>query len=84
MEKRIGVIAVVIENPALVQEELNQFISACGEIIIGRMGIPYRERDVAVLSLLVDGTTNEINALTGQLGSLQGVSVRAALSKNLK
>lgn len=81
-EKRIGVIGIVIENPPAVQEKLNQYISAAGEMIVGRRGIPYRERNVAVLSLIVDGTTDEINALTGQLGSLRGVSVRAALSKN--
>ncbi|MGQ9778421.1 MAG: TM1266 family iron-only hydrogenase system putative regulator [Bacillota bacterium] len=80
-EKRIGVIGVVVENPGAVQERLNRCISAAKEIVIGRMGIPYRERNVAVLALLVDGTTDEINSLTGQLGALPGVSVRVALSK---
>lgn len=81
-KKRIGVIGIVLENPSAVQERLNQYISDAGQIIIGRLGIPYRERNVAVLALLVDGTNDEINSLTGRLGSLPGVNVRAALAKN--
>ena len=80
--KRIGVIGIVIENPPAVQEVLNQYISDAGQIIIGRIGIPYRERNVALLALLVDGSNNEINSLTGRLGLLPGVNVRAALAKN--
>ncbi len=80
--KRIGVIGIVLENPSAVQERLNQYISDAGQIIIGRLGVPYRERNVAVLALLVDGTNDEINSLTGRLGSLPGVNVRAALAKN--
>jgi putative iron-only hydrogenase system regulator len=80
-ESRIGVIAVVIENPGAVQEQLNHYISAAGHFIIGRMGVPHRENNASVLALLVDGTTDAINSLTGQLGSLPGVSVRSALTK---
>jgi len=80
-DKRVGVIGIVIEDPQDVQEKLNHYISEAGEIIIGRIGIPYRPRNVAVLAVLVDGTNDKINALTGQLGSLPGVKVRAALSK---
>ncbi|HBG17277.1 MAG TPA: CopG family transcriptional regulator [Firmicutes bacterium] len=80
--KRIGVIGIVIENPPAVQEVLNQYISDAGQIIIGRIGVPYRERNVALLALLVDGSNDEINSLTGRLGSLPGVNVRAALAKN--
>lgn len=80
-EKRLGVIGVVIEDPAAVQERVNRCISEAGGIIIGRMGIPYRERKVGVMALLVDGTTDEINALTGRLGAIPGVGVRSALAK---
>lgn len=79
--KRLGVIGIVVENPGAVQERINRCLSESAEIIIGRMGVPYRERNVAVLAVLVDGTTDEINKLTGQLGSLPGVNVRAALAK---
>lgn len=80
-ENRIGVIGIVIENPGAVQEQLNHYISAAGHIIIGRMGVPYHEKNMSVLALLVDGTTDAVNSLTGQLGSLPGVSVRSALTK---
>ncbi|MGE5598467.1 MAG: TM1266 family iron-only hydrogenase system putative regulator [Bacteroidota bacterium] len=80
-DRRLGVIGVVLEDPAAVQAELNLYISEAGEIIVGRMGIPYRERNVALLALLVDGTADQINTLTGRLGSLPGTSVRAALAK---
>ncbi len=80
-EKRLGVIGLVVENHGEVQASLNSCISEASEIVVGRMGIPYRERKVAVLALLVDGTSDAINTLTGKLGSLPGVSVRAALAK---
>jgi putative iron-only hydrogenase system regulator len=80
-ERRLGVIGVVIENPAAVQRELNDLISEASDLVVGRMGIPYRDRNLAVLALVVDGTNDEINSITGRLGSLPGISVRAALSK---
>lgn len=81
MEKRLGVIAVILENPAEVQAKVNGLISEAGEIVVGRMGIPKRERNLGVLALIVDGTENEINALTGKLGNIQGVSARATLAR---
>ena len=80
-EKRLGVIAVVIDNPTDVQATVNSLISAFNEIVVGRMGIPYRERKVAVLSLIVDGTESEINSLSGKLGSIPGVTVKVAIAK---
>ena len=80
MDKRIGVIGIVIEDLsqiALVNDILHQH----GNIIIGRMGIPYKERGVNVISLIVDGTTDEIGALSGKLGKIKGLSVKSALSK---
>jgi putative iron-only hydrogenase system regulator len=50
-------------------------------MIIGRMGLPYRERNVSVISLIVDGTTDELGALTGKLGNLPKVTVKSALAK---
>lgn len=80
-ETRIGAIAITIERPKEVQRQINDLISDFGEIVIGRMGIPYRERQVSVLSLIVDGTENEINALTGKLGNLPGVNAKAVMSR---
>jgi putative iron-only hydrogenase system regulator len=81
LERRIGVIGIVIENRKEVSDKLNKVLSDHGDIIVGRMGIPYKERGLCVISLIVDGTTDEIGALTGKLGSLPGVKVKSALTK---
>lgn len=80
MDKRIGVIGIVIEELSQISE-VNDILSQYGNVIVGRMGIPYRERGVNVISLIVDGTTDEIGALTGKLGKFKGLSVKSALSK---
>jgi len=81
MERRIGVIGIVVENRKEVSDKLNKILSDHGDIIVGRMGIPYKERGLCVISLIVDGTTDEIGALTGKLGSLSGAKVKSALTK---
>lgn len=80
-EKRLAVIAITIEAPSSVQGQINTLISNFGSIVVGRMGIPYHERNVAVLALIVDGREDEINSLTGQLGGFPGVAVRVAMTK---
>lgn len=80
-ERRIGVIGIILERPGEAQAALNACISEASEIVIGRMGIPYRERGVAAIALLVDGSADRINALTGKLGALPGANVRSALTK---
>ena len=80
MEKRIGVVGIVIENRDVVHL-VNQILSDHSEMIVGRMGIPYRQRQVSVISLIVDGNTDEIGSMTGKLGALSKVSVKAALTK---
>ncbi len=80
MDKRIGVIGIVIEDLSRIAE-VNDILHQYGNIIIGRMGIPYKERGVNVISIIVDGTTDEIGALTGKLGKIKGLSVKSALSK---
>lgn len=80
MENRIGVVGIVIEDRDFVPQ-VNSILSEHGEIIVGRMGIPYRDRHVAVISLIVDGTTDDIGSLTGRLGEVTGVSVKSALTK---
>lgn len=80
MDKRIGVIGIVVENKESVTK-LNLLLSEFGNQIIGRIGVPYKEKEVSVISLIVDGTTDEIGALTGKLGSLKGVHVKTALMR---
>ncbi len=77
MEHRIGVIGIVVED----RENVKKLNTILGEhdIIVGRMGVPYRERNLSVISLIIDGSTDEIGALTGKLGGLKGVKVKTAL-----
>lgn len=79
MEKRVGVVGIVVEDREKAKE-VNEILSLHGDIIIGRMGIPYKERDISVISLIVDGTTDEISAMTGKLGKIPSVQVKAALT----
>ena len=79
-ENRIAVIAIIVENPESVRE-LNEILHEYSSIIIGRMGIPYREKKVSLISIAVDSDSNTINARTGRLGKLDGVTVKAAYSK---
>lgn len=76
--RRMGVIGIVIEQREQASK-INGILSSYGEVIVGRMGVPYRERDIAVIALIVDGSTDEIGALTGKLGQVGGVQVKSAL-----
>lgn len=78
--KRLGVIAIVIEDLEQA-EQVNALIHEYNDLMVGRMGIPYKERNISVISLMVDGTTNRINALTGKLGRLERVQVKSMLTK---
>ncbi|HHU52077.1 MAG TPA: CopG family transcriptional regulator [Firmicutes bacterium] len=80
-EERLAVIAVILENPTEIQCKVNQIISEAGEVIIGRMGIPDHSRNLGTIALIVEGTEDEINALTGRLGNVPGVSARATMAK---
>ena len=80
MEKRLGVVGIVVEDNG-VSDEINNLLHQYSGIIAGRLGLPYKERQVAVISLIVDGTMDEITAMTGKLGRLRGVSVKSAISK---
>lgn len=80
LDKRIGVVGIVIEDTSSVGM-VNSILHEHAEVIVGRMGIPYRERDIAIISLIVDGTIDKISAMTGKLGKLNGVSVKSAFTK---
>lgn len=82
MDNRIGVIGIVIEDLSEINK-VNDILHQYGNIIIGRMGVPYREKGVNVISLIVNGTTDEIGALSGKLGKIQGLNVKSALSKKV-
>lgn len=81
MEKRICVIGIVIENLNNVNI-VNNILHENSNIIVGRMGIPYRERGLSVISIIADGTMDEISSMTGKLGRIEGVTVKTAITKN--
>lgn len=80
MENRIAVLGIVLDKPEMSQP-VNAILHEYSDVIIGRMGIPYREKKVSVISVAVDTDTDKISALTGKLGKLDGVNVKAAISK---
>ncbi len=81
MEKRIGSILIVVKDKENINF-LNQVLTNHSSVIIGRQGIPLRERAINIISLVVEGTTDEIGALAGQLGRLKGISVKSVLAKD--
>ncbi|MBP7247845.1 MAG: iron-only hydrogenase system regulator [Negativicutes bacterium] len=83
MNTKIGVVAIVVEDFEKAKE-VNLVLHEYGANIVGRMGIPYRERGVFVISVTVDGTDDEISGLTGKLGNIPSVTVKAALTKQCK
>lgn len=79
-ERRIGVVGIVLKDRTKTAAKVNAILSTYGDNIVGRMGIPYREKDISVIALIVDGSTDEIGALTGKLGAIEGVTVKSALT----
>ena len=83
METRIAAISLIIDQPDSV-ETLNAILHEYAPYILGRMGIPYREKGLNIICLAVDAPLNVINALTGKLGRLWGVSAKAVYAPGEK
>ena len=79
MQTRVAVKAVIVEKSESV-EKLNSVLHEYGNFIIGRMGIPYRERRINILSIALDAPQDTISSLAGKLGNIPGVSVKTAYS----
>lgn len=79
MDKRVAVMSIIVENNDSV-EKLNGILHEASEYIIGRMGIPYREKDISVISVVIDAPQDMIAALSGKIGNLNGVTVKTAYS----
>ena len=79
-EKRIAVLSVIVERREQA-EKLNAYLSEYGAYIVGRMGIPYREKNVSVLCVVLDAPAAAVNALTGKIGQLGGVTAKTLFSK---
>lgn len=80
MEQRIGTITILISDRSR-SGEVNEILSHYSDIILCRQGLPFHDRPVAVIALIVEGTMDQINTLTGRLGRLDDVECKAALTK---
>ena len=77
-DNRIGVVGILVQHNQSAQN-INAVLSEYRNIVVGRIGVPYRERGISVISLIIDGSTDEVGAMTGKLGRLEGVKVKTAL-----
>ena len=80
METRIAIIGIIVEDIDATGE-INEILHDYGMYVIGRMGIPYRDRDVNIISIVLDAPNDVINALAGKIGRLKGVSSKTIYSK---
>lgn len=80
MDNRVALIGIMVENPDSI-EKMNQLLHEYGSYIIGRMGIPYRERSLSIISIVVNAPMNQISSLSGKLGMLDGISTKTIYSK---
>ena len=77
MESRVAVIGIIVSDMDSV-EALNSLLHDYGPYIIGRMGLPYREKDIHIISIAIDAPQDIISTLTGKIGNIGGVSVKTA------
>lgn len=78
--KRIATLSVFIEDKNSIMK-VNEILGDYSQMIISRMGIPYRERELSVIVLILDCTNEELGALSGKIGNLQGVTCKTAFKK---
>ena len=79
MKTRVAVMGIIVEDMDYV-EQLNALLHTYGQYIIGRMGIPYREKGINIVSIAIDAPQDTISALSGKIGNLHGISVKTAYS----
>ncbi|MCD8151205.1 MAG: iron-only hydrogenase system regulator [Clostridiales bacterium] len=82
MESRVAVMSIIVENMDVV-EQINMILHENGRYIIGRMGLPYRERQINIICIALDAPQNTISALSGKIGALPGVGVKTAYSSKI-
>lgn len=80
MQKRVGVIGIVVKDREQVAEKVNQILSKKADLIRGRLGVPFPDQEISTISVIVEGTSDDIGALTGRLGNIEGVTLKSALT----
>jgi putative iron-only hydrogenase system regulator len=79
METRIALLGIILEDMSQV-EKLNGLLHECSQYVIGRMGLPYRERSISIINIVLDAPMDKINTIAGKLGRLNGVTAKAVCS----
>ena len=79
--RRIGIVSIIIHKRRESAMRVNEILTQYGDCIIGRMGIPYEPKGIHAIALIIHGTTDEIGALTGRIGSLPDVDVKSVLTR---
>ncbi len=79
MESRVAVMSIIVEDRSAA-EQINRLLHEHGQYIIGRMGLPYRERHINIICIAMDAPQDVISGLSGKIGALEGVSVKTAYS----
>lgn len=80
-DKRLAVISIIVEERGQ-SDQINTLLSQYGEYIVGRLGVPYKEKSVCVICIVIDAPTEIINTLTGKIGMLGGVTAKTLMNKN--
>ena len=80
METRVAVLSIIVEDEQAV-DQLNALLHQYRNYIIGRLGIPYRAKGISVICVAMDAPNDEINALTGALGRVEGIAAKATYSR---
>jgi putative iron-only hydrogenase system regulator len=82
VEKRLGSISIIVERHVAPVDQVNELLSQFGDEIIARLGLPYPQRGVNIITLITDTSVERLSALTGKLGRLPGVQVRSLMAKS--
>jgi len=81
MSKRIGTVTIIITDRINQSARVNEILSKHADIIIGWIGLPYSFKKISIICLIVNGSTDQLGSLTGQLGSIKGVQVKSVMAK---
>ena len=83
MENKVAILAIIVEDPDAV-DEMNNLLHSYGPYILGRMGIPHREQNLSLISIVVEAPQNTISALSGKLGMIKGISSKTVYAKTVE
>jgi putative iron-only hydrogenase system regulator len=81
MEKRLGCVSIILDRQAASATDVNELITQFGDLVIGRLGLPYPSHGVNIITLITDSSVERQSALTGKLGKLPGVQVKSLMAK---